>query len=128
MRVSIEIEPETGFAIATCSGVLRFNELREAATALWETAAWRGKSAVWDLREAEVDVSSEETREIAKFILRRQPTPPPAKIAFVTKRDVDFGIARMFQVFREDPATALCVFRDYEEAVCWARSLHPDAA
>ena len=122
MRVSIEIDPETGFAIATCSGVLRLNDAREAAARLWETAAWRGRSAVWDLRAAEVDVSSAETREIAKFILQHQPTPPPARIAFVTQRDVDFGMARMFQVFREDPGTAFRVFRDYEEAICWARS------
>jgi hypothetical protein len=40
----------------------------------------------------------------------------------VTARDVDFGLVRMFQVIRQHPSTQVQVFRDYEEAVSWARS------
>jgi hypothetical protein len=128
MSTSIEVEPETGIAIATCSGVLRVENAREAARALWETPGWRGRSAVWDFRAAAFDVSAAETREIAKFVLERQPTPPPARIAFVTQRDVDFGMARMFGILREDPGTAFSVFRRYEEAIRWARSVETGAA
>jgi hypothetical protein len=128
MPISIQIEEETGIAIATGSGVLRLNDAQEAAAALWQTPGWAGRSALWDFRGAEFDVSSSETREIAQFILQNQPTPPPSKIAFVAQRDVDFGMARMFEVHREDPATAFRVFRDYDEAIRWSRSLEPDAA
>lgn len=127
MPVSLHIDPETGIAIATCSGVLGLNDAREGAAALWKTRGWPGKSAVWDFRAAEFAVSSSDTREIAQFILQHQPTPPE-KIAFVTRRDVDFGMARMFEVFRENPATAFKVFRDYDEAIRWARPLDPGAA
>ena len=128
MAVLIQIEPETGMAIATCSGVLRVSDAKEAAAALWKTPGWSGKSAVWDFREAHFAVSSSEIREVAQFISRYQPAPPPARVAWVTPRDVDFGLARIFEVFREDPRTDFRVFRDYDEAVSWARSPRSGAA
>jgi hypothetical protein len=128
MTVSIHIEPETGMAIATCSGVLRLSDAQEAAAALWKTPGWMGRSAVWDFRQAQFDISSSDTRQIAQFILQNQPATPPSRVAFVTQRDVDFGMARMFEVFRQDSGTAFRVFRDYDEAICWARSCEPGAA
>ena len=44
-----------------------------------------------------------------------------AKAEFVTARDVDFGMVRMVEVFRERPATEVHVFRDYDTALAWAR-------
>ena len=128
MTISIQIEPETGMAIATCSGILRLSDAQEGASALWKTPGWLGRSAVWDFREAQFDVSYSDTQEIAQFIVRNQPATPPLKMAFVTQRDVDFGMARVFEVFRQDPSTEFRVFRDYEKAICWARSLEPDTA
>ena len=128
MNLSIYVEPETGIAIATCSGVLRFSDAREGVAALWNTPGWLGKSAVWDFREARFDASLAEIREIAQFVLQHQPATPPLRVAWVTPRDVDFGLSRMFEVFREDSRTEFRVFRNYDEAICWARSLEPGAA
>ena len=126
--VSIHIEPGTGMAIVTCSGVLRVSDAKESAAALWKTPGWLGEAAVWDFREAEFDVSSSDIHEVAQFISNHQPATPPARVAWVTPRDVDFGLARMFEVFREDPRTVFRVFRDDEEAVSWARSPRPGTA
>ena len=128
MTVSIHIEPGTGMAIATCTGALGVSDAKEGAAALWKTPGWLGQAAVWDFREAEFDVSSLGIREVAQFIIDHQPATPPARVAWVTPRDVDFGLARMFEVFREEPRTDFRVFRDYEEAVSWARSPRPGAA
>ncbi len=128
MPYSIQIEPATGMAIATCSGVLRLNDAQEGVAALWKTPGWAGRSAVWDFREAQLDFSASDARELGQFVLRNQPATPPSKVAFVVGRDLDFGMSRMFEVFREDPRTAFRVFRDYDEAISWARSLEPDAA
>jgi len=126
MTVSIQIEPQTGMAIATCSGVLRPSDAKEDATLLWKTPGWAGKSVVCDFREAQFDISSSDTLNVVQFIFSHQPATPPLKVAFVTHRDVDFGMARMFEAFRQDERTAFRVFRDYEEAVNWARSLEPN--
>ena len=126
--ISIQIEPETGMAIATCSGVLRLSDAKAGAAALWKTPGWLGRSVVWDFQEAQFDLSASDVHGIARFIASHQPVPPPSKVAFIAPRDVDFGLARMFEAFREDYRTEFRVFRDYDEAVSWARSLEPDAA
>ncbi len=128
MPISIRIEAETGVAIATASGLLGGDTAREAAAQLWSSRDWPGTAALWDFRAAEFDVSSAEIRLLARYVLDHQPDPAPAKMAFVTARDVDFGMARMFEVFRQDPGTAFRVFRDYDEAIAWARSREPAPA
>jgi hypothetical protein len=101
--------------------VLRLSDALEAAAALWKTPGWSGKSVVWDFREARFDVSASDIREAAQFVSRNQPVQPPARVAWVTPRNVDFGLARMFGVFREDTRTEFRVFRDYDAAVRWAQ-------
>jgi hypothetical protein len=128
VAISIHVEPETGMAIVTCSGVLRVDDAKEGAAALWKSPGWSGTSAVWDFREAQFDMTPSDPRELARFILHNQPAKAPERIAFVASRDVDFGMARMFEAFREDPRTAFQVFRDYEEALSWARSAEPNSA
>lgn len=126
MKGSIQIEVKGGIAIATCTGALRAADAREGAQALWRTSGWSGKAAVWDFRKAQFDLSSAEIDGVARFILRNQPVPPPARIAFVTGREVDFGMGRAFEVYREDPRTAFRVFRDYDQAMLWARGQEPE--
>ncbi len=121
MAVSIEVEPETGVAIATCTGVLGPDDAREGVAALWRDPRWSGRCAIWDFRGAKFDLSSSDVREVALFVLERQPDTPPMRVAFVTGRDVDFGVARIFEAFRDDPRTDFGVFRDYDEAFRWAR-------
>lgn len=125
MTVSIRVEGQTGLAIATCSGVLRCDDAREGALALWKTPDWAGRSVVWDFREARFDVTAAEVRDVARFVLQHQPAAP-RRIAFVTPRDADYGRTRMFGVYREDPRTGFRVFRDFGEALAWARSPDPD--
>jgi hypothetical protein len=96
--------------------------------ALWKASGWSGKSVVWDFRGAHFDMTSSDTQNIAKFVLTHQPATPPLKVAFITHSDFDFGMARVFEAYREDPRTEFQVFRDYEEAIGWARLLKPDVA
>jgi hypothetical protein len=121
MPVSYHFEFETGMAIITCSGELRISEAKEAVSALWENPNWGGKSAVWDFRTAKFILTSPEIHDLADYVLSNQPATPPEKVAFVTGRDVDFGLARIFEAFRRDPRTAFQVFRDLDEALRWAR-------
>jgi hypothetical protein len=112
---------EAGVVIGTCSGVLGLDDAKAGASAVWENPDWRGKPLVWDFRSAELEFAAPQVRELAQFILDSQPSPPPPKVAFVTGRDVDFGMVRMFEVFRAGPSTEVRAFRDYDEALSWAR-------
>lgn len=120
MHLSFHFEPQTGMAIVTCSGELRASDAKEGVVTLWNDPDWGGKSAVWDFRTAQFVVTPAEIQEIADFVLSNQPATPPERVAFVTGREVDFGLARMFDAFRRDPRTDFRVFRDYEEALRWA--------
>lgn len=122
MTFELRFDQDAGVVIATCSGALGLADAREGAMAFWGNAGWAGKAVVWDFRTARFDINSEEVRDLARFILDRQPALPPPRVAFVTGREVDFGMARMFEVYREHPATVFRAFQDYAEAVSWARS------
>jgi hypothetical protein len=116
---------EDGVVIGSCTGSLSLEDAKAGAMAYWQNPGWRGKPVVWDFRFARLDVDAAAVRQIAQFILTSQPSPPPSKVGFVTARDVDFGMARMFEAFREHAATEVHVFRDYEEASSWARACTP---
>ena len=126
MTAAIQIKMKDGVAIATCTGVLRISDAREGAEALWKTPGWSGHPVVWDFREAHFEMTSPDTREVAQYVLQNQPAPPPQRVAFVTGRDVDFGMGRVFEAYRDDPRTDFRVFRDYEQATRWARGQEPD--
>lgn len=121
MPFSLRMEPESGVVIGTCSGTLRVADAREGAAAFWATPEWSGRPVLWDFRSAQLDVRAAEIDALARFVLENQPPAPPPRVAFVTARDVDFGLARMYEVHRQHPATAVRIFRDYDEALSWAR-------
>ena len=121
MPISIRTDLDSGVAIVACSGSLQLRDAKAAARSLWRTKDWNGDAALWDFRHATFDLSTSDIREIAHFVLHNQPSRPPRKMAFVVTRDVDFGMARMFDAFREDPNTQFGVFRDCDEALSWAR-------
>ncbi len=120
MPVSFHVETQSGMAIVTCSGELRGSDAMEGVEALWKNPDWAGKSAVWDFRTAKFIITATEVQELADFVLSNQRDTPPERVAFVTGRDVDFGLARMFEAFRSDPRTAFRVFRNFDKALRWA--------
>ncbi len=122
MAISIEIEADSGLAIISCSGELTLEDARQAAVSLWSAPGWSGESAVWDFLMARFELSSSEVRRVAQFILGNQPDPPPSRMAFVAARDAEFGLARMFEVYRAAPGTRFRVFRDLPDAIEWART------
>jgi len=120
MPFSLQLEPGSGVVVGTCTGPLNAADARKGALAFWEKPEWNGRPVVWDFREAQFDIHAPEIRDVAQFILDNQPPSPPPRVAFVTIRDVDFGLARIFEVYREHPATTFRVFRDFDEAMAWA--------
>lgn len=121
MPITFERDTDTKIVIATCSGVLGLKEAQAGASQFWGRPESGRVPVVWDFRSAVLRISAAEIHSLAEFILSSQPTPPPPKVAFVTGRDVDFGLVRMFEVYRQHPETEVQVFRDYDKALAWAR-------
>lgn len=125
MPFELTIDPSTGLALATCSGTLGLDDAREGARALWAHPDWQGQGVVWDFRQARLDFTSVDVRELAQYVLAHQPARPPKRVAFVTTHDMDFGLVRMFEVFRDHPSTDVKVFRELEPAQAWALGQEP---
>ena len=63
-----------------------------------------------------VDIGPEDVRQFAQ----RNIFSPPSRRAFVVKDDLQFGLARMFEIHRElNGETGIGVFRTIDEALDW---------
>ena len=57
--------------------------------------------------------------DLVVALAKATPNVPGAKRAIVVASDVAFGMARMFQIIREDAPEEVRVFRDIDEARRW---------
>ena len=83
-----------------------------------------GMGILYDFRELDVSVLSHETTRRSSDITRSLAEKfGPARMACVMSRDVDFGIARMFEAMTA-PGTPLEIraFRSMDEAQAWLES------
>lgn len=65
---------------------------------------------------AGLDIDSEDLRQFAQ----RNVFSPRSRRAFVVRDDLQFGLARMFQIHREPTGeTGIRVFRTFDEALDW---------
>lgn len=65
------------------------------------------------------DVSAAAMREIAAAFGSYDQTPERVRVAFVAPSDWAFGLARMYQAYRDDSPVQLRVFRDLKSARAW---------
>mgnify|MGYP001820170871 CR=1 FL=1 len=78
-----------------------------------------GTGRLWDFFDADLSlVNSETIREMAQYSLRFPPGVRDVKVAFVTDRDLEFGLSRMFEMSSR-AETPIRVFRTMDEAVEW---------
>jgi len=79
-----------------------------------------GHRQLMDLRRVETfDLTADGLRDVASIFVRLERDPDQARVAIVVEADVGFGIARMYQAFRDESAVPLRVFRDLDEACSW---------
>jgi hypothetical protein len=127
MPVSVNLDRDSGILIGTGSGPLTLADGKAAVLEIWSRREWNGRPIVWDFRDAQIEFSIIDVQTLAQFILSRQSPGPPARLAIVTGRDVDFGLSRMFEAFRESASTEVHIFRGLNDAISWARAAAPPA-
>jgi hypothetical protein len=122
MPFSVILDRDSGILVGTGSGPLTLADGKAAAVDIWSRPEWQGRSIVWDFREAQIEFSLIDVQTFAQFVLSREAAGPPARLAIVTGRDVDFGLSRMFEAFRENASTQVHIFRELNDAMSWARA------
>ena len=118
MAITFDLESVKGVAIGIAHGSLTLDEIRESAAAMWQLIEGSEIRILWDLRDARFNFAETELRGLAEYF-RRIARSTEFRTAFVVSEDLEFGLVRMFEVFRETEGARTSVFRDKERAVEW---------
>ena len=79
----------------------------------------KGMGRLWDLRDADSSsLDSVIITEMAQYSLKFPPGINDVKVAFVTSRDIEYGLSRMFEMSSK-AKTPIRVFRAMDEAEKW---------
>jgi hypothetical protein len=127
--VTTHVDEAAGFATHTATGDLTLDEIGEAFEALLEDPAFKpGLPVLWDLREASItSLSNLEIQQLLKLNAKRKDARGSGRAAILVSKEVDYGIARMFQVYAEELPWETMVFRDFSQAEPWVTGrLVPD--
>jgi hypothetical protein len=73
------------------------------------------------LRDARFNFAAAEVEELAEFMKQRSPFSD-LRSAFVVSGDVEFGLVRMYEIFRETDSARTAVFRERTRALAWLGS------
>src|SRR5262245_1920909 len=118
MMVTIDSESIAGVVIGVANGQLTLEEMRQAAATVWEGRSERRMRILWDLREAHFNLLTNEVRDLADFVKRHSPFGD-LRTAFVVASDLEFGLIRMFEIYRGTESAKVAVFRDKDAALEW---------
>lgn len=124
MSVRLDLESQPGVAMGHASGPMTLDDMKEAARSLWRSVDGSRVRVLWDLREAQFDISANDVRELAEWVKQESPFDD-LLTAFVVRPGLQFGLARMFEMLREKPGARTGVFTEAEPALAWLRSESP---
>ncbi|KPJ95853.1 MAG: hypothetical protein AMS18_02095 [Gemmatimonas sp. SG8_17] len=121
--VKTSFDLSAGLVTHIAEGELSLEEIEsEFAATILNPAFRSGLAVLWDLRAASLaSLSTRGIETLVKFNYDRKDARGGGRAAIVVSQDLDYGIARVFQVYGEDLPWETMVFRDFEEANAWVR-------
>jgi hypothetical protein len=112
------------------TGELTPEELLGALESVYGRSDYRpGACALWDLRGATLHkFDKAQIRRVADYVASNRGAPKGTCAALVVSRDLDYGLARMYeQMLVASTDVRTMVFRDIEEARAWLRGERDEA-
>lgn len=121
MKVDLSRHP-SGVFVLRIEGPFTVEAYGAALARSAQTPGFRPDShTVWDLRQADLaDVQAEDLRQAVATHARHRARSEGARSAIVVTREVDYGVARMFQAFADDLPQEFRLFRNMDTALGWA--------
>ncbi|MFZ1983990.1 MAG: hypothetical protein WAU91_06230 [Desulfatitalea sp.] len=122
MTVHTAIDAAAGVVTHTVVGDLGIDDFQQAFALRPTLPDFKpGMRVLWDLSQANASrISTDEIRRIAHLNKSHvKKTGVGYKIAFVAPRDIEYGLARMYQMFSAETPVENRVFRTIEEAQRW---------
>jgi len=115
---SYKIDKERGLVMTIGAGVLTREDIQGHMDRLSADPDFDPSfSQLADFREiTEVEIEPEDVRQFAQRIIYSS----SSRRAFLVKNDLQFGLARMFEIYRElNGETGIRVFRAFDDAMEW---------
>ena len=122
MAITTTIDSVTGLRTHVVTGELTAQDLIETIESAFNRDDFEpGSDALWDFRGATGrDLTAKEVRSIVDAVKSRRAKDTRTRVAVVVARDLDFGLARMYQQMLEaSTMVRVTVFRDRDEAEEW---------
>jgi hypothetical protein len=127
MGIDYQIDDERRLVLAQGRGVVTPAQVFAYQREVWSRPEVAGYNELFDMSEAErlVPPSKGSVRDLAELASGMDATGCASKFAIVAPEDLAFGIARMYESYREfDPRStkAVAVFRSLGAALRWLES------
>ena len=118
--MDLRIDEEKNIAYVKLSGLLSKKVILNAFDLTVSDKRYKnGMGRLWDFRDAELSsLDSETITEMAQYSLRFPQGINDVKVAFVTSKDLEYGLSRMFEMSSK-AMTPIRVFRAMDEAEKW---------
>ena len=118
--MELQIDQEKNIAFIKLTGQPSREDIVQAFDAAVQDEKYKkGMGRLWDFRDA--DLSSFDTAtivDLAQHSLKYPPGINDVKVAFVTGKDIDYGLSRMFEMASASK-TPINVYRSMDEAKKW---------
>ena len=118
--MDIRIDEEKNIAYIKLSGLLSEKVIISAFDLTVSDKRYKkGMGRLWDFRDSDLSsLGSVTITEMAQYSIRFPPGINDVKVAFVTSRDLEYGLSRMFEIMSK-ATTPILVFRVMDEAEKW---------
>jgi hypothetical protein len=128
MPIEAKVDEGRGLVEIVVAGEVTESELSEAVDRYFSESWSALPLGLLDLREVvTADISTPLVREAAiRAEHRVDPRVGKGKFAIIAARDFLFGMARMYEILRDDSPVEVRVFRDRHEAELWLGSADDD--
>ena len=122
MPIDLRIDRDAGILYTTIRGEVTVDEIVDAFNKLFQSPDFRpGLSGLADLRESRITSSLSNVRRLAELMIENRDRIGPSRTAIVVDSDIDYGMARMFEVFAEQSMAETQVFKDIDQAMIWLK-------
>ncbi len=116
---SYQVLERDEFLTVAVSGRPTKSDLKGVLDAITVDGTIMHSRRLWDLRECDLNLPSNELMELASIARSRD--PDSGRGAILVGKDLTFGLLRIYKAFRESESNDVMVFRDEDEAIDWIR-------
>lgn len=118
--MDLRIDEKKNIAYIKISGLLSREVILSAFDSTVSDERYKkGMGRLWDFRDADLSsLSSKVIEEMAQYSLKFPMGINDVKVAFVTIRNLEYGLSRMFEALSQ-AKTPISVFRAMDEAEKW---------